>query len=302
MGTPEFSETILKSLLENKYNIISVYTQGDKKVGRKQELQKSLVKILAEKNNLPVFTPEKLRPEIENIKNQNPDLIIVAAYGKIIPQEILDIPKYKAINIHPSILPKYRGASPIQNALLNGDEITGTTIMLMTKEVDAGDILAQIEIKIEATEKLPELSEKLAQKSAELLLKTLPEWINHKIKPQKQKVSEATFCQMLNKEDGKINWADNAQDIFNRFRAFYPWPGMFTFWDGQRIKLNTIRFEKSTSRIEPLGKIFEINETVAVQAKDGIIILEEIQLEGKPNVEIKNFLNGHPNFVGSILS
>jgi len=147
MGTPEFSEIVLAKLIEKKYLIISVYTQGDKKVGRKQKLQKSPVKILAEKNNIPVFTPEKIRSEIENIKNKNPDLIIVAAYGKIIPQEILDIPKFKCINVHPSLLPKYRGASPIQNTLLNGDKITGTTIMLMSKEVDTGDILAQIKIK-----------------------------------------------------------------------------------------------------------------------------------------------------------
>ena len=300
MGTPEFSKTILESLLENKYNIISVYTQGDKKVGRKRELQKSPVKILAEKNNIPVFTPEKLKAEVENIQNQNPDLIIVAAYGKIIPQEILDIPKYNAINIHPSLLPKYRGASPIQNTLLNGDEMTGTTIMLMSKEVDAGDILKQITIDIDLNDKLPELSEMLAEKSAELLLETLPDWINNKIEPQKQDPQKATFCQMLNKDDGKINWDESVEKIFNRFRAFYPWPGVFTFWNGQRIKLNKIRLGEVSSHAESCGKIFETDEGIAVQTKNGIIILEEIQLEGKNNVIAKNFANGYPDFIGSI--
>jgi len=300
MGTPEFAQIILSSLIENKYNIISVYTQGDKKVGRKQIFQESLVKTLAQTHNIPVFTPEKLRSEIEIIKNQNPDLIIVAAYGKIIPQEILDIPKYKAINVHPSLLPKYRGASPIQNALLNGDRITGTTIILMNNEVDAGDILGQIEIRIDANENLPDLSEKLAKKSADLLIKTLPNWINKQIVPQKQNSHETTFCQILKKEDGKINWTDTAEDIFNRFRAFYPWPGIFTFWNGQRIKLNKITLEKSKSNPQTFGKIFTINESIAVQAKDGIIILEEIQLEGRGFVTAKDFANGHQEFIGSI--
>lgn len=301
MGTPEFSETILEKLIAEKYNIISVYTQSDKKVGRKQITTKSPVKALAEKNNIPVFTPEKLKPEIENIRTQYPDLIIVAAYGKIIPQEILDIPKFKCINIHPSLLPKYRGASPLQNALLNGETITGTTIMLMTQEVDAGDILAQVKIEIDPLEKLPEFSQRMSRESATLLLKTLPNWIESKIQPQKQDKEKATFCQMLNKEDGKIDWNKSAQEIFNCYRAFYPWPGIFTFWNEKRIKLNKISLAKNLDHTLKTGQVFQKEKLIAVQAKNGIIILEEIQIEGKPNLEIKSFINGYSNFIGTIL-
>jgi len=302
MGTPEFAETILESLIENKYKIISVYTQGDKKVGRNQELQKSPVKILAQKNNIPIFTPEKLKLEVENIQKQNPDLIIVAAYGKIIPQEILDIPKFKCINIHPSLLPKYRGASPLQNTLLNGEKITGTTVMLMSQEVDAGYILSQATTEIYPEEKLPEFSQKMAQKSAELLLKTLPDWIDEKIEPQSQDASQATFCQMLNKEDGKINWDEPAEKIFNRFRAYYPWPGIFTFWNNKRLKLTKIALSPNDFSEKKSGEVFSINDDIFIKTLEGAIQIEKIQLEGKNDADIKNFINGYPNFIGSILN
>lgn len=302
MGTPEFSEIILDKLIENKYNIISVFTQSDKKIGRKQKLQKSPVKLLAEKNSIPVFTPEKIRPEIENIRTQNPDLILVAAYGKIIPQEILDIPNFKCINIHPSLLPKYRGASPLQNTLLNGESKTGTTVMLMSQEIDAGDILAQEETTIDPNEKLPEFSEKLARISAELLVKTLPEWINGKLTLQRQNDSDATFCQMLKKEDGQIDWNESAEKIYNRYRAFYPWPGIFTFWNGKRIKLNRISQKNNLEITQKIGEVFQKENFIAIQTKNGIIILDEIQIEGKPNTKAGDFLNGHPDFIGSILN
>ncbi len=301
MGTPEFAETILGSLIDNQYPIISVYTQPDKKVGRNQELQKSPVKILAEKNNLTVFQPTKLKEEIENIKNQNPDLIIVAAYGKIIPQEILDIPRFQCINVHPSLLPKYRGASPLQNTLLNGEKETATTIMLMSAEVDAGDILAQEKTEVFPEEKLPEFSERMGELSAKSLIKMLPEWIEGEITPQKQDSSQSTFCQMLKKEDGQINWNDSAEAIFNRYRAFFPWPGIFTFWEGKRIKLTEIYWAKDNLERNKPGKVFVSDGKILVHAGKGLIELKIIQPEGKNDMPAKSFTNGYPQFLKSML-
>ena len=301
MGTPDFSNRVLLDLIKDKYNIISVYTQPDKKVGRKQTIEKSPIKITAENKSIPVFQPIKLKEEIENIKNQKPDLIIVAAYGKIIPQEILDIPRLKCINIHPSLLPKYRGASPMQNTLLNGEKETGTTIMLMSQAVDAGDILTQIKIPVKPKEKLPEFSTRLSSLSSKLLIKILPDWINGQIQPTEQKDFDATFCQMLNKEDGKIDWNKSAESIFNHYRAFYPWPGIFTFWNGQRLKISEIDFSEENFSENEIGIVFSSNEKTFVKTGKGSIELKRVQLEGKKEVEIKNFINGYPQFVKSML-
>lgn len=307
MGTPAFAEAVLAELINGGYNIIGAATQPDKKSGRKQELRKSPVKILAEKNNIPVFTPEKLDAEaVLQMKNLNPDIIIVAAYGKIIPKSILEIPKFKALNVHPSLLPKYRGASPIQNALLNGESGTGTTIMLMDEGMDTGDILSQEKIPVGNEETCETLSKRLAEKSSELLLKTIPLWLNGKIIPQKQNSAEATYCKILKREDGKIDWQDSAQNIYNRYRAFSPWPGIFSFWNrngkSYRIKLNKISLENTPVNSDlPAGKIVEIENGIAVKTGSGFIILEKIQLGGKKSAALKEFINGYPDFIGSAL-
>jgi len=301
-GTSEFSEVILDSLTKAGYNIAGVFTRPDQKVGRRQEWQKTPVKIMAEKNGIPVFDPAKLdSTSLEQIGNLAPDMIITAAYGKIIPQSILDIPEFGAINVHPSLLPKFRGPSPIQNALLSGEKETGTTIMLMDAGMDTGDILMQKSISIGQADILPELLQKLAVLSAELLLETIPLWIEGKIKPRKQNNSEATFCRMIEKEDGKIDWRETAQSIYNRYRAFYPWPGIFTIWNGKRIKLNKISLAKNSQEKRPTGKVFEFDGKIAIQTKERVIILEELQIEGRPNIKAMDFINGYKKFIGSIL-
>jgi len=307
MGTPSFAERMIVSLIKNNYNLTSVFTRPDKKVGRNQEIKKSPVKILAEKNDLKIFQPEKLNDLIvEEIQNQKPDLIVVAAYGKIIPESILKIPKFGCINVHPSLLPKFRGPSPIQNALLSGEKETGTTIMLMDKGMDTGDILSQKTITIKESETFPELSEKLVELSSELLLKTLPLWINKKIEARKQDDSKASLCQLIERNDGKIIWTEDAEVIFNKFRALYPWPGIFTFWEKdkslKRIKLNKIGMLRNNPVVNHhIGEVFFIANKIGVQTQNGVIILEEIQIEGKPNVKILDFINGYPDFFGSIL-
>lgn len=308
MGTSIFSKNILESLLKEKYNVISVYTQKDKKVGRSQELQKSPIKLLAEKEKIKIFEPEKFSDEVvSEIKNQKPDLIIVAAYGKILPKSVLEIPGFGALNVHTSLLPKYRGPSPIQNAILNGDIKTGTTIMLMNEGVDTGDILTQKEILIEKNENYAELSERMALISSSLLIETIPMWIRRKINSKKQDESKATYCEIIERSDGKINWADDAISIYDRFRAFSPWPGIFTYLEkgrfNFRLKLHTISLaeKKEEEKKYKLGEVFQINEDVFVQTGQGSIILKEVQLEGKNKVNIAEFVRGYAEFIGSVL-
>lgn len=307
MGTSAFAEHILNSLIGEKYNLISVYTQPDKKVGREQTLQPSPVKVLAQKNSLPVFTPEKLDAAVTlEIKNQKPDIIIVVAYGKILPQEILEIPGFGALNVHASLLPKYRGPSPVQNAILNGETETGTTIMLMNAGIDTGDIISQQHIKIGKDETTRDLLEKLKSLSAELLLETIPRWATRKIIPQTQNEAQATLCQLIERQDGRILWTDEAEAIYNRYRAFFPWPGIFTFWNRGdtplRLKLNKISFLPANPEIQHhIGEVFQIGEKLGVATTSGVVILEEVQLEGKSNMAIADFLNGYPDFVGALL-
>ncbi|PJA86626.1 MAG: methionyl-tRNA formyltransferase [Candidatus Moranbacteria bacterium CG_4_9_14_3_um_filter_42_9] len=307
MGTSEFAAHILESLISADYSIVSVYTQPDKKAGRDQEIRKSAIKILAEKNKLPVFQPAKFTDSvIEELKKQKPDLIILAAYGKIIPASILCLPGFGALNVHASLLPKYRGPSPIQNALLNGETETGVTIMLMDEKIDTGEILSQKSVMIDKHENSAELSLKMSKVAAPLLLETLPLWVERKIQPQKQDDSQATLCQLIEKSDGKIIWSDEAKNIYNLFRAFTPWPGIFTYWQGEngprRIKLNKISFlEKNPETKHHVGEVFQIGEKIGIQCNYGVIILEEIQLEGKVNMKSEDFINGYQNFVGSIL-
>jgi methionyl-tRNA formyltransferase len=307
MGTSEFAAEILESLVNAGYNIISVYTQLDKKAGRDQEVKSSAVKIFSEKNKIKVYQPEKLDSVTEKeIADQKPDIIILAAYGKIIPKSILDIPGFGALNIHTSLLPKYRGPSPIQNALLNGEKETGVTIIMMDEKIDTGDILSQEQAEIGKDENTAELSKKLAVTASKLLLETLPLWVEKKIKPQKQDNSKATLCQLIEKSDGKISWSDDAESIYNRYRAFTPWPGIFTFWEKEdslkRLKLNKIGLMKTNPEIKHhVGEVFQLGDKIGIQAGMGVIIIEEVQLEGKSGVKIDEFINGYSNFPGSVL-
>ena len=243
---------------------------------------------------------------MEEIKKQKPDLIIVAAYGKIIPRNIFSIPRFGTLNIHPSLLPKFRGPSPIQNTLLCGETKTGTTLMLIDEGMDTGDIIKQSKTNILPKETYLELSDRLAKLSTNLLLETLPLWIDGQIKPERQQDSQATLCQLIERSDGKIIWSDDAVSIFNRFRALFPWPGIFTFWENEgnykRIKLNKIDFiNHELKEKHNLGEVFEFEKKIGVQTASGIIILKEVQLEGKKNMKIEVFLNGYQKFLGSIL-
>lgn len=315
MGTPDFSVPVLNSLIKGS-NVIAVVTQPDKRVGRKQEITQSPVKKVALEHKIEVLQPEKIKGNaefIKRVKDLNPDLIVVVAYGFILPQEILDISKYGVINIHASLLPKYRGASPIQSAILNGDKETGVTIMLIDDKMDTGPLLAQRTITINNNDNFERLHDKLAQLGATLLLEALPKYISGEIKPVAQKDSEATYCKILTKEDGKIDWHKSAEEIERQVRAFTPWPGAWTVWNNKSFKVIKAVVYASTkpvlSEAEGLsmttgkvGEVFKINEGLSIACgKDALEILE-LQLEGKKPMSAKEFLNGYSGIIGAQLS
>jgi len=307
MGTSDFAKDILEALIKEDYNIVGVFTKPDAKIGRKQELNESPVKKIALEKNIPFFQPEKFNEDaISEFKKLKPDLVIVAAYGKLLPQKVLDTPGFGCVNIHPSLLPKFRGPSPIQNALLCGEEETGTTIMLMDAGMDTGDILMQKKIQIDANDTAETLSQKISILSIQTLLMTIPAWIERKIESIAQDNTQATLCQLIEREDGRIIWEKDAQEIYNQFRALYPWPGIFTFWKNNetimRLKLSKIRLQKRNPALHyETGEIFEIGESIGVLTANGVIILEEIQPEGKKNMSAQDFINGYPKFIGSSL-
>jgi methionyl-tRNA formyltransferase len=302
MGTPEFSVPILNYLIKQT-NVIAVVTQPDKKVGRKQILTSSPIKKIALTNKIKVLQPEKIKSNaefIQNLKGLNPDLIIVAAYGFILPKELLAMPKYGVGNVHASLLPKYRGASPIQTAILNGDKETGITIMLLNEKMDEGDILSQETITITNNDNFASLHDNLSILGAKLLLETLPKWLNKEIKPQKQDNSQASYCKLITKEDGKIDLYKSPIELERRVRALNPWPGTWLNWNGKKLKLLKVKWINSNSKHE-IGEVYKTNRGLAVECIEDALEILELQLESKKAMIAKEFLNGYPSIIGNIL-
>lgn len=304
MGTPDFSVPVFMSLID-KVNVIAAVTQPDKKVGRKQEVTQSPVKKVALENEIQVLQPDKIKDNaefIQKVKDLAPDLIVVVAYGFILPQEILDIPKFGVINIHASLLPKYRGASPIQAAILNGEKETGVTIMLIDDKMDHGPMLAEKTITINNNDNFESLHDKLAQLGSELLMEILPEYIDGEIEPQVQDEAEASYCQLIKKEDGKIDWNNSAQEIERQVRAFNPWPGSFTGWDNKVLKIYSARLNHyNDNNNYNIGEVFKVDDGLAVACGEDALEILELQLEGKKLMTAKEFLNGYTVIIGSIL-
>jgi len=301
-GTPEFAEIVLEKLIKTEYKPIMIVTAPDKPVGRKQILSTPPVKQLAQKNKIKLIQPKLLNNATgQELIEIAPDLFIIAAYGLILPQEILNIPKFGSLNIHPSILPKYRGASPIQSTILANDDETGVTIMLMDEKVDHGPILAQKNIKIK-NENTVSLSKKLAQLGADLLIDTLPKWFTKKIKPVTQNHKKATFTRLIKKNHGKINWTKSAQQIEQMFRAYQPWPGIYTMLDNQTLKILEIDILEIDHNKQPGTVFFTKNKELAVICDKDALILKQVQLQGKKSTSGKSFLNGHQQIINTILS
>ncbi|MBP1913703.1 methionyl-tRNA formyltransferase [Lederbergia galactosidilytica] len=295
MGTPDFSVPILKKLMDEKYDVIAVVTQPDRPVGRKKKLTAPPVKIEAERLGIPVLQPEKIRDplEVQKIVDLKPDLLVTAAYGQILPESLLKAPKHGCINVHASLLPELRGGAPIHYALLQGKEKTGITIMYMVKQLDAGDILTQVEVPIEENDDVGSLHNKLSLAGAKLLSETIPDLLAGKINPVPQDHQLATFASNISREQEKINWDESGETIYNQIRGLSPWPVAYTIWSGKTLKIwRAEKVENSTQKLP--GTIVSVEKnsfTVSTNNEIGIKILE-VQPAGKKKMTTEQFLNG----------
>lgn len=288
-GTHDFAKTILQSLIDAGWIVDLVVTQPDRPVGRKQEMQKPATKILAEQYGIPVFQPEKLKDQkIERLEDCQ--FAVCAQYGAIIPQSVLDLFPLGIINVHTSLLPKYRGASPIQSALRNGETQTGVTIMKMDKGMDTGAILSQSTIEIFPDETYPQLDARMAELGATLLSTTLPLYLNGSLVPEEQDHEQATLCKMISREDGNIDWNKTTDEIYNMYRAYTPWPGIWTMWGDKRLKLLTI---KPSERKNSPGKAVVDGSRLFIGTGDSSVEIEQIQLEGKSVMSAGEFIRGY---------
>ncbi len=304
MGTPEFSVPVLEGLIES-YQVVGVVTQPDKEVGRKKEIRFSPVKETAIKNQIPVFQPQNIKKEYEEILNLKPDLIVTCAYGQIIPKVLLDFPKYRCINVHASLLPKLRGGAPIHKAIINNYLRTGITIMYMVEKMDAGDIIAQRETIIEKEDNVGTLHDRLSLMGKELLLETIPDLIKGKIKPIPQNEEEVTYAWNITREEEKIDFTKPTLDIYNQIRGLSPFPGSYAILDGKIVKIYASRISSSfftTRKDGEIGKIYE--DGIGVSTKDGEIIITELQFEGKKRMKVKDFLHGYDGekLIGKVLN
>lgn len=302
MGTATFSQAVLEKLIDEGYNINLVVTQPDRMVGRKRQIKMPEVKEVALKHDIPVFQPVKIKEDYQAVIDMNPDLIITAAYGQMIPQAILDTPRLGCINVHASLLPKYRGGAPVHYAILNGDEKTGVTIMYMVKKMDAGNIIYQKETAIEPDETVGELYDRLSFIGAEALIEALPDIINGTNQSIVQDEALVTYSPVITREQEKIDFHKPAQDVHNQIRGLNPWPGAYTTYQGKTVKIyggfvhncENARTHHAHQKPGTIVKIFK--DAIGVKVEDGVYIITEFQLEGKRRMLVKDYLNGHNIF------
>ena len=298
MGTPNFAANVLRGLLSNNYNIVGVVTQVDKKVGRKQILTPSPVKEVALKHNLRVFTPICIKDDYQNIIDLDPELIITCAYGQFIPNELIEYPKYKSINTHGSLLPKYRGGAPIQRSIINGDKKTGISIIYMTKKMDAGDILYTKEIDIDINDTNATLFEKLSNVARDSLLEFLPSFFKGEFSRVPQNELEATFAYNLTKQDEYINFNDDVLKTYNHLRGLLDNPGAYSIMIDKKYKFMKVGFDYSDNTSPCTFKGLE-NDYLRIDCQNGFIKVFEIRPEGKNTLDSKSFFNGSgKNLIG----
>ena len=291
MGTPEFCVPILEELHKN-YNVLAVVTQPDKEVGRKREIMFSPIKKKALELGLKVLQPNKIREEYEEIVNLNADLIVTCAYGQIVPEVILNNPKYGCINVHASLLPKLRGGAPIHKAIIYGYEKTGITIMYMDKGMDTGDMISKVEVIIEDNDTAESLHDKLQSVSVPLLLDTIPSIVNGTNDRIMQDESEATYAYNVSREEEHIDFNKTTKEVFNQVRGLNSWPGAYATLDESNIKIWLCKKCDNSSDITP-GTIINLDKNgMEVKTSDGSILITELQVPGKKKMNIKDFING----------
>jgi methionyl-tRNA formyltransferase len=285
-GTHDFAVTILDALhTDPRYDVVLTITQPDKKVGRSYELQPPPVKRAALERGIRVQQPTSLL----GVTPPSTDIAVVAQYGKLLPDELLSVPTHGTLNVHTSLLPKYRGASPIQSAILNGDRKTGITIMVMDAGLDTGPVLSQEQVSIDPSDTYESLSRKLAQRAGLLLCGTIEAFVTGEMRPVKQDDAQATTCTQLTRDDGRIDWRRDAQDIYNQYRALSPWPGIWTRHNGKRLKL--IRVSVVDEAGSP-GVCSVKNDTLYIGCGRGSLLVHELQKEGRMVMDVKQFLQG----------
>ena len=306
MGSPEFAVPPLGQLILNEYRVVGVYTQPDRPAGRGRNLVSSPVKLAARSLGLEVVQPPSFKEAgvVERLAQFHPDVIVVAAFGQILPRSVLAIPRFGAINVHPSLLPRWRGASPVASAILAGDEFSGVSIMLMDEGLDTGPILARAQIPISALDTTGSLTTKLSLVGARLLIEVLVHHLRGELTPRPQGEAEATYSGSITKEEGEIDWHLPAVELWRRVRAFYPWPGCYTKWQGKKLDI---------LEAVPLSgeKAFKVGEVVAlpsasttafgVNTGEGVLGILRVQLEGKRALSAAEFLRGQREFIGAIL-
>ncbi len=300
MGTPDFAAEILKAVWGQNGTVDAVFTQPDKPVGRKQILTPPPVKVLAESYSVPVYQPRRIkRPQwVELLRELAPDLIVVAAYGQILSKEILDIPRYGCVCMHASLLPRYRGAAPIQWSIVNGETVSGVTAMQMDEGIDTGDMMIKKEVAITKEDTGESLHDKLAAAGAEVIREVIGRLEDGETLPcEKQPEELASYAPILKKEDGLIHWERNAKEIDCQIRGFYPWPGAYTYWKGKKLTIEKAVPVEMDSDVEP-GRVLlqdpsEKRKKLWIQTGDGVLQVEVLQLQGKKSMEADAFLRGN---------
>lgn len=303
MGTASFSKEVLEMLINEKYNVVGVVTQPDRYVGRKQVLTQSDVKKLAEAHHIPVVQPEHIRKDFAGVLALKPDLIITAAYGQIVPNEVLEAPELGCINVHASLLPKHRGGAPVQRAIMEGDDKTGVTIMYMAEKMDAGDMIARITTAISDDDTLGTLYDRLSKLGASLLKDVLPSILAGTNGRMPQDPKEVTFSPIIKREDERLNWNNTARGVFNQVRALNPAPIAYTMYEGTRVKIWAGKVHDCANAMKHHGdqkngtivRIFK--DAIGVKCADGIYLITELQVAGKKHMRVKDYLNGKNIFV-----
>ena len=301
MGTPEISAKVLRTVINEGYNVIGVIAQPDRPVGRKGILEKVPTKVVAEEFNIPVFQPVKIRKEYEFVKELKPDLILTIAYGQIVPQGLLDVPQYGCLNLHGSLLPRYRGAAPIQYALINNDKVSGMTLMEMIDKMDAGKMYAKEEVIIDEEDNCTSLFEKMGDAACRLVINALPKYLNGELYGEVQDESLVSFCPTIKPEQEKIDLELNVKEINGWIRGLSDAPGAYLYLDDQKLKIYKARVINDIVQGE-IGQIIKADKGgLILQCKGGQLSILELQKEGKKRMDFKSFINGNQNLLGKIL-
>lgn len=303
MGSPQFAVPTLEALARD-HQVLAVFTQPDKPAGRGQQLTAVPVKRWAVEHNLPVYQPKSFRkepPAIETLRELKPEVIVVAAYGLILPQAVLDVPTFGCLNVHGSILPRHRGAAPITSAILAGDEETGITIMKMDAGLDTGPMLSVAREPIRPDDTTATLSERLSLIGAQLMANTLPRYLHGEIVLRPQPDDDATYSPKIDKANAQIDWRKSAIEIERMVRAYTPWPGTQTIWNGGLLKILQTQVIEGKQDGE-IGEVVKLSDgTIGVVTGEGVLVLKEIQMAGRKAMKAEDFVRGQPKFVGAVL-